>query len=252
VFLQSGPSPDVATVLLEHILDVKLPIGVGVHSLMLLLAVVLISGVLLWSFRKPSLKPNLLTVALEAIVLFLRDDLVYPIMGSRRGRSWLPFFTSLFLLIAVLNFLGLVPIFKAATGNLAVTTALAMLVLILIFGVGIVRLGPGGFLKNLYPQGSPLAIGLFVALLELLGLLTKSAVLSLRLFANMFAGHLAILSFLVLMIIVHPSFAVVSLPFAVFTYLLEVLISLIQALVFTLLSCLFIQMASASHEQSSD
>ncbi len=126
------------------------------------------------------------------------------------------------------------------------------MVLVLIFGVGIKRLGPGGFLKNLYPEGSPLAIGLFVAFLELVGLFTKSAVLSLRLFANMFAGHLAILSFLVLLIIVHPVFAVVSLPFAVFTYLLEVLISLIQALVFTLLSCLFIHMASSSHELSSE
>jgi F-type H+-transporting ATPase subunit a len=126
------------------------------------------------------------------------------------------------------------------------------MVFVLIFGVGWIRLGPKGFLKNLYPEGSPLGIGLFVAFLELVGLVTKSAVLSLRLFANMFAGHLAILSFLVLMMIVHPAFFAVSLPFAVFTYLLEVLISLIQALVFTLLSCLFIHMASASHELSSE
>jgi len=252
VLLQGGPPLDVATVLLEHILDTKLPLGVGLHAVMVLLAVSLIAGAFLWCFRKPTLKPHGLTLALEVVVLFLRDDLVYPIMGSRRGQHWLPFFTSLFFLILVMNVLGLIPLFKAATGNLAVTTALALMVLVLIFGVGIKRLGPGGFLKNLYPEGSPLAIGLFVAFLELVGLFTKSAVLSLRLFANMFAGHLAILSFLVLLIIVHPVFAVVSLPFAVFTYLLEVLISLIQALVFTLLSCLFIHMASSSHELSSE
>jgi len=250
VLLQGGPPPDVSTILLEHILDARLPIGVTVHFVMVTLALVLIGGASVWAFRKPSLKPKGLTLAFELLILFLQNDLVYPIMGPVRGRRWLPFFTSLFLLIAVLNFLGLVPILKTATGNLSVSSALAVMVMLLIFGVGIFRLGPFGFLKNLYPEGSPVAIGLFVAFLELVGLLTKSAVLSLRLFANMFAGHLAILSFLVLMMIVHPGFAVVSLPFAIFTYLLEVLISLIQALVFTLLSCLFIQMASASHEHS--
>lgn len=246
--LDSGPSPDVSTILTEHILDSKTPLGVGVHALMVLLALVLISAAFLWAFRKPTLKPKGLTLALEWLVVFLRDDLVYPVMGARRGRPWLPFFTGLFVFILTLNLLGLIPLFKTATGNLAVTSALALIVLVLIFAVGFSKLGPFGFFTNLYPEGSPLAIGLFVAFLEFVGLLTKSVVLSLRLFANMFAGHLAILSFLVLMVIVHPAFMAVSLPFAVFTYLLEVLISLIQALVFTLLSCLFIQMASTAHE----
>ena len=70
---------------------------------------------------------------------------------------------------------------------------------------------------------------------------------SMAIFANMFAGHLAILSFIALIFVLSPFFAVVSIPFALFTYLLEVLVALIQALVFTLLSCIFIAQASSVH-----
>lgn len=255
---------DVSRVLLEHIQDATrltvlplvpplvLPFGIGIHSLMVFLALGLISGAFWAAARRPTLKPKGLTLALELLIVFLRDDVVVPIFGQARGRWWLPFFTSLFLFVLVLNVLGLVPAFKAATGNLSVTSALSAIVLVLILVVGMARLGVVGFFRNLRPLGIPLAIGLFVAFLELLGVLIKVAVLSLRLFANLFAGHLAILSFLVLMMTVSPGFVVVSVPFAVFTYALEVLIALIQALVFTLLSCLFIQMASTAHEESHD
>ena len=110
--------------------------------------------------------------------------------------------------------------------------------------MGIKNLGLPGFFRNFFPEGTNVPVGLFVAFLEFLGLITKSLVLSLRLFANMLAGHLAILSFLVLMFVISPLFGVVALPFAVFTYTLEVLVALIQAFVFTLLSCIFITMAS--------
>ncbi len=252
----------VSAVLFEHILDgtsltllpftppVSLPFGMTVHFLMILLTVLLVCGSFLLSFWKPALKPKGLAMALEMLVLYVRDGIVFPIMGEKRGERWLPFFTSLFVFILVLNVLGLFPAFKSATGNLAVTTALALITLVLVFVIGIIKLGLWQFFKNFYPKGSPLPIGLFVATLEFLGILTKSIVLSLRLFANMFAGHLAILSFLVLMFVLSPFFSAVSLPFAVFTYLLEVLVSLIQALVFTLLSCIFIKMASTSHGDS--
>ena len=264
MFLVVAPTGDVSSVLLEHVLDssslqpfpglpaIPLPFGMSVHALMVFLAVGLISAVFLVAARGPALKPRRITVAVEWLVLFLRDDVVYPVLGKVRGRRWLPFFTGLFLFILVLNLLGLVPAFKAATGNIAVTSALAVIILVLIFALGTMRLGPFGFLKNFYPAGCPRAVGLFVAGLEFLGILIKCAVLSLRLFANMFAGHLAILSFLVLMMTVSPAFIVVSVPFAVFTYLLEVLIGLIQALVFTLLGCLFVQMGSTSHEVSGE
>jgi F-type H+-transporting ATPase subunit a len=231
---------------------IELPPGLSLVTLMLLGAFVLITGLLVAAVRKPTLKPRGLTLAVEMLVVFIRDDLVYPVLGKVRGRRWLAYFTALFLFLFVLNLLGFVPTFRAATGNLAVTSALAALTLVLIFAVGLSRLGPLGFFRNLYPAGSPFLIGLFVAVLEFTGLLLKGAVLSLRLFANLFAGHLAILCFLVLMLTVNPAFVVVSVPFALFTSLLEILIALIQAMVFTLLGALFLHMASTSHEETSE
>ena len=124
---------------------------------------------------------------------------------------------------------------------------MALMVFALMIVVGIREIGIGRFFRNFYPEDTALPIGLFVALLEFLGFFIKAIVLSLRIFANMFAGHLAILSFIALIFVLSPFFAVVSIPFALFTYLLEVLVALIQALVFTLLSCIFIAQASSVH-----
>ena len=124
---------------------------------------------------------------------------------------------------------------------------MAIMVLVLTFTVGLKEIGFKAFFKNMFPEGTSLPIGLFVAFLEFVTMFTKMLVLSLRLFANMLAGHLAILSFLVMIFIISPFFGFISVPFALFTYLLEVLIVVLQALVFTLLSCIYISMASSSH-----
>jgi len=168
-------------------------------------------------------------------------------MGKKRGDKWLPFFSTLFIFIIVINYIGLIPAFKTATGNITVTTALAIMILVIMFVAGFINLGMKKFVKNFYPQGTPIPIGLFVAFLEFIGLFIRTMVLSLRLFANMFAGHLAILSFLLIMFVLNPAFGFISVPFAVFISALEVLVALIQAMVFTLLSCIFISMSSSTH-----
>jgi F-type H+-transporting ATPase subunit a len=253
--------PDISEILFQHIQNsselelipggapIMLPFGITVHLLMIWLAVVLVAGLFYLNFRKRNLKVRGFAVVLEALVLFVRDDIVYPVMGEKRGRFWLPFFVTLFMFILVVNLLGLIPAFKSATGNINVTSALALMILALIIIIGIKNLGIKLFFKNMYPEGTPKAIGLFVTALEILGTFIKSMVLSLRLFANMFAGHLAILSFLVLIFILGPASAFIAVPFTVFTYSLEVLVALIQALVFTLLSCIFIVLASSSHAE---
>ncbi len=247
---------DISETLFHHILNSKeieifpgatgimLPFGMTIHSLMLVLAVIMIAVFLITSIKKGTLKPKGPAIIAENLVLFVRDDIVYPIMGEKRGEKWLPFFFTQFIFLLIVNLLGLIPAFKTATGNINVTTAMALIVFLLIFFTGIKKLGFFKFFKHFFPEGTNLFIGFFVAFLEFIGLITKSLVLSLRLFANMFAGHLAILSFLVLIFVINPFFGFVSLPFAVFTYLLEVLIVLLQAFVFTLLSCIFITMAS--------
>ena len=227
--------------------EITLPFGMTVHQFMLILSAFLIILMYALFSKRETFKPRKLQLGLEALVLYVRDEIVYPIMGKDKGKKWIPFFTSLFIFLITVNLLGLIPAFKTATGNINVTGALALIILILTFVVGFKEIGFSRFFKNLYPEGTARPIGLFVAFLEFLSIFTKSMVLALRLFANMFAGHLAILSFLVLLFIISPFFGFIAVPFALFTYVLEVLIGLLQALVFTLLSCIFISMASSSH-----
>jgi len=225
--------------------EIQLPLGLTVHHLMLFLSV----GVILFFYAlfssKEVLKPKKTQLALETMVEYVRDDIVYAVMGKKEGKPWVAFYSTIFLFLLTINILGLIPAFKAATSNINVTMALAVMVLVLTFVVGFKKIGFKTFFKNLFPGGTALPVGLFVAFLEFISIFTKSLILGLRLFANMFAGHMAILSFLVLMFIISPVFGLVSVPFAVFTYVLEVLIAYLQALVFTLLSCIFISMASS-------
>ena len=247
---------DVSGTLFHHVLNgneitlfptapvVILPFGMSMHLFMLFLSVILIAVLFLISVKKGVLKPKGMLVFLEIIVLFVRDDIVYPVMGEKRGEVWLTFFSTQFIFLSVVNLIGLIPAFKSAMGNINVTSAMALIVFILMFGIGIKNLGFFKFFKNFYPEGVSWPLGIFVGLLEFVGIFTKAIVLSLRLFANMFAGHLAILSFLVLIFVINPFFGFVAVPFAVFTYTLEVLVALLQAFVFTLLSCIFIMMSS--------
>lgn len=227
---------------------IQLPLGITVHFFMILLVAGIIVAMFLYGRQKTSLKPKGLLVVLESAIFFVQDDIVFPIMGKTRGKVWLPFFCTLFLFILSTNLLGLIPAFKTATGNINVTTALAIMIFVLIFVIGMKNLGIIKFFKNFYPVGVPWPIGIFVVFLEFVGVFIKTMVLSLRLFANMFAGHLAIISFLMLIFILSPLSGIVAVPFALFTEMLEVIIGIIQALVFTLLSCIFITMASSVHE----
>ena len=231
--------------LFPYVPPVTLPLGMTVHQFMLILSVLLIILVYAAFSKREVMKPKKMQLALETVILFVRDDIVYSVMGEKKGRPWVPFYSAMFLFLLTVNFLGLIPAFKTATGNINVTMAMAVLILILTFAVGIREIGVAAFFKNLYPSGAPMGIGIFVALLEFLSVFTKSLILGLRLFANMFAGHMAILSFLVLIFIISPFFGFVAVPFAAFTYLMEVLIAFLQAFVFTLLSCIFISMASS-------
>ena len=252
---------DLSAVLLGHVLNsdewnivpglggLHLPYGISLHLLMVWLAAVLVGGLFVWAFRRPNVKARGLANALEVLVVFVRDDVVFPVMGEKRGEKWLPFFTTLFVFLLAVNYLGMIPLFRTATGNINVTTALAVLILLIMFGAGIARLGALHFMGNMYPSGAPAPVGVFVLFLEFAGLFVKALVLSLRLFANMIAGHLAVLSLLAMIFVLSPWFCSVSLPLAVFIYGLEILVALIQALVFTLLSCIFISMASTSHEE---
>jgi len=136
------------------------------------------------------------------------------------------------------------PYGSTATSNIAVTASLATISFIVIQGGGMMKNGAFGYFKGLLPHGLPFWLVPIMLVVEILGLFTKPFALAIRLFANMTAGHIVILALLGLIFILQTYFvAPVSIAFALFIYLLEILVALIQAYIFTMLSSLFIGMA---------
>jgi F-type H+-transporting ATPase subunit a len=214
------------------------------HVVMMWVASALLIGLLLRSFRKPSAVPTGIANFFEAIVVFLRDEVVVPIMGER-GKPFLPYLLTIFFFILFCNLLGLVPYGATATGNISVTAGLALCSFAVLLGAGIINNGPLGYLKSLIPSGVPLWLYPILVPVELISLFVKPFALCVRLFANMVGGHVAILVFLGLIIILqNEAVAIGAVPFAVAIYILEIFVSFVQAFVFTLLSTVFIGMAA--------
>ena len=267
IFCSEEEKNEVAATLLHHILDSRqwqlLPgfptmqfhdirvgpvvIPITQFSIMLLINMVLLCSILITAFRRRSVIPSRLGSMIEPVVFFVRDSLVYPAMGEETGKKWLPFFYTLFFFILGANFLGMIPMFKTSTGNLSITTALAVMVFVAIMITGFRKLGFPGFFTAMIPEGVPLPIALVLLVIEVANLFIRSGVLSIRLFANMIAGHMVIASLLLLIFILYPLAALISVPMSLFIYLLEVLVAIIQAIVFTMLSAVYIKMASSHH-----
>ena len=192
----------------------------------------------------------------EPIILFVRDDIAKPAIGEKRFEKFMPFLLTAFFFILINNLLGLVPIFPFGanvTGNIAVTMVLA------VFTFFITTFNTNKhYWKEIYNPDVPWWLKYPIPLMpivELTGVITKPFVLMVRLFANMLAGHLIITVFVSLIFIFAGKFgfelgygiSVVSVLFSVFMLLLDILVSFIQAYVFTLLSALYFGMASPEH-----
>ena len=178
----------------------------------------------------------------EMMVTFVRDDIVLPSMGHG-AEKFLPFFFTLFFFILFINFLGLVPGMSTGTSSISVNAGLAIITFIMIQVYGIKNNGFIGYFKGLIPAGVPLFVLPIMIIIEFLGLLTKPFALCIRLFANMTAGHIVIYALVGLIFLLGYAIVPVSIAFALFIYLLEILVSLLQAYIFTMLSSLFIGMA---------
>ena len=199
---------------------------------------------------RSKLIPGKLQSVLEALVLFVRDQVAIPSMGEEDGRRWTPFLLTTFFFILFCNSMGLIPFGVSATGNISVTAALALVTLVLIHVAGMVRHGLFGHWKNFMPQGLPvwmLPVGLLLFVIEVVGTGLKAMALAIRLFGNMIAGHMVILSLLALIFTISAWFAPIAVGLALFNLLLELLIVPLQAFVFTQLTALFIGMSLHGH-----
>jgi F-type H+-transporting ATPase subunit a len=168
---------------------------------------------------------------------------ILPAMGEK-GKQYLPYLLSVFFFILFCNLLGLIPYSATATGNVTVTAALALISLIMIQVSGIRAHGLRHHLHNLVPPGLPVWLLPIMIPVEIMGQFTKPFALCIRLYANMTAGHLVILSFLSLIFIMKSlAIAPISVGFALFINLLELFIAFLQAYIFTLLTSLFMGMS---------
>lgn len=224
------------------------------------IALTLMALVLVVFFRRSAsqLKPEgRIQHMLEAIVLFVRDDIVRPNM--HHGDAWVPHFAAIFLAILSCNLIGLIPGTGTATGNIAVTSALAITTFLSMLFFGMKEQGVVRYWINLVPvhwstKPADMAIWIMLFGIELIGLLIKPTALAIRLFANMFAGHTVLLAFCTLGLIlyyanVQPGWLGFTLStgggafgwvMATLIFFLELLVAFIQAYVFTLLSAIFI------------
>jgi len=189
--------------------------------------------------------PKGLQSFLEPLILFVRDDIARPNIGHTYAR-YMPLLLTIFFFIWFNNLLGLIPIFPGAanvTGNIAVTFVLAFIVLIVV-NIN----GNRYYWKHILTPDVPWWLYPIMIPVELVGVISKPFALMIRLFANITAGHIVILS-LISLIFVFQSLAIapVSLAFVLFMNVLELLVAALQAFIFTLLTALFIGMAVEEH-----
>ncbi|MGE3171328.1 MAG: F0F1 ATP synthase subunit A [Planctomycetota bacterium] len=208
------------------------------------------------SFGKPNV--GRFTRVLRGWCLWIRDDMVYAVMGKEEGRKWAPFFVFVFFFVAAMNCIGLIPSWPGlfstytATGTPYVTGALALITLALMVGFGMKHNGALGYIKGLMPHGLPTWLIPLMLVVELIGVIVKPFALTIRLFANMLAGHLVIASLIGLIFLfakmqegAATSYATIlpGLGMAIFIFIIEAFVTLLQAYIFTYLSIIFLQQA---------
>jgi len=194
--------------------------------------------------RRRSLVPRGVHNVMEAIVVFVRDELARKNIGHE-GDRYVSYLLSTFMFILMCNLLGLLPYASTATGNIGVTAGLAIMAFLMIQLGGIRQHGVKGHFKNLVPHGLPFWLVPIMIPVEIASMFTKPFALCIRLFANMTAGHVAILSFFSLAFILKSVLvgAFLSVPLALFISGIELLVAFLQAYIFTMLTSLFIGMS---------
>jgi len=221
-------------------IDIPLPSFMSLHAATSILVAVLLIYVFGFRMKKTAGVPTGLSNALEALVLFVRNDIAYAYLGKEDGRKMAPTLLTFFFFILSLNLIGLIPGFAGVTGNFSVTAALAICVLFFMTVGAIIKNGPSGFFHAFIPHGVPIPVLFLITPLELLGVLVKSFVLALRLCANLLAGHIVLFTILGLIVTFGAASSVAFVPLGLFVFFLEILVAFLQAYVFTTLSAMFI------------
>jgi F-type H+-transporting ATPase subunit a len=254
-----------ATLPLLSVGGLHLQIHVTKHFVLMTVVALLVLASMLYLARKlrdPYRKPTRLQSLFESLLEFMQDTIYEPVLGPEGKRFHLLCFT-FFLFILYGNLLGMVPPFApivpreggepvwlggAVTGNLATTLALGLITFVVFNVAGMRAKGILGYWKDLIPHGTPAWMGPITLLLEVVGMVSKTIALIMRLFANMIGGHVAILLILLLILkfqslTIGPAAVVVDLAISA----LELFVAVLQAYIFSFLSALFIGLAIKKH-----
>ena len=219
------------------------PLAFTNSALFMAIAVLLISGLLILGTSRRAMVPgriqSMAEISYEFVANMLRES------AGHEGMKFFPFVFSLFMFVLFLNVLGLVPYFFTVTSHIVITGALAALVILTVIVYGFYRNGLR-FLKLFVPPGVPVYLLPLVVAIEILSFLSRPLSLSVRLFANMLAGHITLKVF-ASFIIMLSAFGFVGwigaiIPFAMTVALtaLEVLVAFLQAYVFAILTSLYL------------
>ena len=244
-----GEAHGPAEVLMHHVLDQEffgLPSKHMAYFVFASLLVLLVIRLAIRGYKQGV--PSGLGSAVEALVLFVRDDIAETNIGHD-GRKFVPLLLSFFFFILIAALLGLTPFGATSTGNLSVTLGLAFISFLAQQWAGISKFGVVKHFTGMVPHGLPWPLVIIMIPVEILGMFSKPFALMIRLFANMLAGHMVITTLLLLVPLMATASTVfgvamlpVSLGLSLFIMLLEVLVAFIQAYIFTLLTSIFIGM----------
>jgi F-type H+-transporting ATPase subunit a len=197
-------------------------------------------------------RPRGFAAGIEAMVLYLRNEVVLPNVGHH-GNAFVPFVLTLFFFILFANLLGLIPYGSTATGNISVTAMLAIITFIVVEVAGMRAQGVGYLNTIIYwnkdlPIAMRVPMALIMSPVEVIGKFTKPFALAIRLFANKTAGHIVVLALVGLIFTFANLAAGAPLLMAVAIMVLELFVAFLQAFIFSLLSAVFIgQMVEAHH-----
>ncbi|MBI4534769.1 MAG: F0F1 ATP synthase subunit A [Ignavibacteriae bacterium] len=223
-----------------HIGGVTLDISITKHVVFLWVAAALL--IMLATLAARSNRKNRVPKGwgnlMELFVVFVRDEIVVPNMGTA-GVKYMPYVLTTFFYILIMNLLGLIPYGSSATANISVTGGLALIAFIMIQVAAIKSQGIAHYLAHL-TGGVPWPLWPIMIPIEILGLFTKPFALCIRLFANMTGGHLVIVSLFGLIFIFKSyPIALTTTAFVVAINFLELFVAFLQAYVFTMLTCIF-------------
>ena len=213
-------------------------------SLYMLIAVTAISFFMIFSIRKNSIIPSRLQSVVEISYEFV-SNMVRQNVGSQ-GKTYFPFIFTIFMFVLFLNMLGMIPYGFTVTSHIAVTFGLAILIFIGVTIIGFIKHGMG-FLGFFVPKGVPIFMLPLLVVIELISYFTRPVSLSVRLFANMMAGHTMLKVFSGFVILMGFLGGWLPLDVMVAFTGLEILIAFLQAYVFAILTCIYLNDALHMH-----